>query len=100
MLGLGLLAPWKLIEYFLKIEHPSFELHLQVGAERGVLYPCSECRVACTAHDFKEKTLRHFNFFQHHSYITTKTPRVHCKAHGVNLIEVPWAELVVDYFIV
>ena len=30
-------------------------------------------------------------FFQHHCYITAKIPRVHCKTHGVRLIEVPWA---------
>ncbi|WP_419628578.1 hypothetical protein [Thiolapillus sp.] len=27
------------------------------------------CGQACSAHDFQEKTWRHWNFFQHHCYI-------------------------------
>ena len=91
MLGLGLQAPWKLIAQSLNTEHSPYELQLQVGTERGELYSCPECGAPCSAHDFKEKTWRHLNFFQHHCYITAKIPRVHCKTHGVKLIEVPWA---------
>ena len=91
MLGLGLQAPWKLIDQSLNSEHSPYELQLQVGTERGELYSCPECGAPCSAHDFKEKTWRHLNFFQHHCYITAKIPRVHCKTHGVRLIEVPWA---------
>ncbi|MFC5081170.1 transposase family protein [Vibrio thalassae] len=74
MLGLGLQAPWKLIDQSLNTEHSPYELHLHVGAERGELYSCPECGVPCSAHDFKEKTWRHLNFFQHHCYITAKIP--------------------------
>lgn len=59
MLGLGLQAPWKLIDQPLNTEHSPYEFHLQVGVERGALYSCSECGIACSAHDFKEKTWRH-----------------------------------------
>ncbi|MFC5081153.1 helix-turn-helix domain-containing protein [Vibrio thalassae] len=31
------------------------------------------------------------SIFQHHCHITAKIPIVHCKTHGVKLIEVPWA---------
>ncbi|WP_158296132.1 hypothetical protein [Vibrio thalassae] len=46
MLGLGLQAPWKLIDHPLNTEHSPYELRLQVGAERGVRYSCPECGVA------------------------------------------------------
>jgi len=45
----------------------------------------------CKAHDFKEETWRHLNFFQHHCYITAMVPRTKCPEHGVRLVEVPWA---------
>jgi transposase len=45
----------------------------------------------CKAHDFREKTWRHLNFFQHHCYITAHVPRTNCPEHGVKSINVPWA---------
>lgn len=77
---MGLQALWKLIDQTLNTEHSPFEFHLQLGAERGTFYSCSECGIACSAHDFKEKTWRHL-IFQHHCDITAKIPRAHCKAH-------------------
>ncbi|MEF3167976.1 MAG: transposase family protein, partial [Deltaproteobacteria bacterium] len=49
-----------------KVPH---ELRLTIGADRGSLYPCPVCGSLCKAHDFKELTWRHLNFFQHHCYI-------------------------------
>ncbi len=91
MLGLGLQAPWKLVSQHLDTTKYPHELHLQVAAERGSLYPCPDCGVACPAHDFKEQTWRHLNFFQHHCYITAKIPRISCPKHKVKQINVPWA---------
>jgi transposase len=31
------------------------------------------------------------NFFQHEAYIHARVPRIDCKAHGVHMIDVPWA---------
>ncbi|WP_419583474.1 helix-turn-helix domain-containing protein, partial [Thiolapillus sp.] len=67
------------------------ELHLEVKAERGAKYPCPVCGQACSAHDFQEKTWRHWNFFQHHCYIHASVLRVKCQEHGVKRVEVPWA---------
>jgi len=62
-----------------------------VSGERGSKYPCPVCGTLCQAHDFKEFTWRHLNFFQHRCYITAAVPRVRCPEHGVKRIKVPWA---------
>ena len=90
-LGLGLSAPWKLSGQRLDIEKRPHELHLEVVADRGAVFPCPECRRACKAHDFESFTWQHLNFFQHHCFITARVPRVACPDHGVKRAAVPWA---------
>jgi transposase len=90
-LGLGLEAPWKITGQILDTEKVPHELRLTIGADRGSLFPCPVCGRMCNAHDFRELTWRHLNFFQHHCLITAKVPRVDCEEHGIKQIEVPWA---------
>jgi transposase len=90
-LGLGLTAPWKLVEQQLDTNKSPHRLDLRIAADRGAMYPCPECGKACKAHDFKEMTWRHLNFFQHHCYITAPVPRANCPEHGIKRILVPWA---------
>ena len=90
-LGLGLTAPWKLVEQQLDTTKSPHRLDLRIAADRGSLYPCPECGKSCKAHDFKEMTWRHLNFFQHHCYITAPVPRTNCPEHGIKRIVVPWA---------
>lgn len=89
--GLGLQPPWKLVDQHLEVKKTPHELHLHVEADRGEQYPCSECGQLCKAHDFKEETWRHLNFFQHHCYIYAWVPRVKCPEHGVKKAQEPWA---------
>lgn len=91
LLGLGIEAPWKLVDQRLDTDKQPHELHLEIKAERGAKYACPVCGKECPAHDFQEKTWRHLNFFQHHCYIHASVPRVKCPEHGVKLAEVPWA---------
>ena len=91
MLGLGLQAPWKIVDQHLDITKKPNKLRLVVGAERGSLYPCPVCGKACQTHDFKELKWQHLNFFQHHCYITAKVPRTTCEEHGIRRVNVPWA---------
>lgn len=90
-LGLGLSDPWKVVGQVLDTEKKPTELRLDVEAERGAMYPCPTCEKLCKAHDFKEFTWRHLNFFQHHCLITARVPRVKCPEHGVHRVNVPWA---------
>ncbi len=75
VLGLGVRAPWKLVGQRLDTDKRPHELHLEVAAERGAHFACPDCGWLSKAHDFKEFTWRHLNFFQHHCYITAKLPR-------------------------
>jgi transposase len=90
-LGLGLSEPWELSGQRLDIEKRLHELHLEVVAERGALFPCPACGRACKAHDFTRFTWQHLNFFQHHCFIKARVPRVDCPDHGVKRAVVPWA---------
>lgn len=47
-LGLGLSEPWKLSGQRLDIEKRPNELHREVIADRGALFPFPECQRACT----------------------------------------------------
>ncbi|BDD85985.1 ISL3 family transposase [Desulfofustis limnaeus] len=90
-LGLGLEKPWEITGQSLNTECTPHELRITLAAPRGSSFPCPDCGAMCKAHDFKEMTWRHLNFFQHHCYITAAVPRVNCKDHGVKRITVPWA---------
>jgi hypothetical protein len=90
-LGLGVTPPWRLVNQRLETGKQPHELHLEVAADRGSLFPCPVCGKPCKAHDFAEFTWRHLNFFQHHCYITAKIPRTDCGEHGVLRITAPWA---------
>ena len=90
-LGLGLEPPWQIVGQVLDTDKQPHELRLSLKAARGSEFPCPECGQMCKAHDFKEMTWRHLNFFQHHCYITAPVPRVRCSDHGVKRIKVPWA---------
>lgn len=90
-LGLGLESPWKLAGQRLDMEKRPHELHLEVIADRGALFPCPDCKRACKAHDFESFTWRHLNFFQHHCFVTARVPRVDCPDHGIKRVLVPWA---------
>ena len=81
-LGLGLTPPWKLTDQRLDMDKSPHELHLRIEADRGSLYPCPDCGSMCKAHDFKELTWRHLNFFQHHCYLTAPVPRISCRTLG------------------
>lgn len=91
MLGLGLEEPWKINDQWLDTEKSPHELHIRISAERGSSYPCPDCGKLCKAHDFREFTWRHLNFFQHHCYLTADVPRIKCDEHGVRRVNVPWA---------
>ena len=90
-LGLGLEKPWKIIDQKLDTAKSPHELHIRISADRGSKFPCPECGEFCKAHDFKEFTWRHLNFFQHHCYLTADVPRIKCDKHGVRRVNVPWA---------
>jgi len=90
-LGLGVKPPWRLVDQRLDTRRQPHVLEILLEADRGASFPCPECGRLCKAHDFKEFTWRHLNFFQHHCLITARVPRTDCPAHGVKRATVSWA---------
>ncbi len=90
-LGLGVSSPWRLVDQHLDRQKSPHVLEIQVEADRGAAFPCPDCGKPCKAHDFKEFTWRHLNFFQHHCMITARVARTNCPEHGVKRGKVPWA---------
>jgi len=90
-LGLAVTPPWRLSDQRLDTVRRPHVLEIWLASDRGALFPCPDCGRACKAHDFKQFTWRHLNFFQHHCHITAKVPRTDCPEHGVRRIAVPWA---------
>lgn len=90
-LGLGVRPPWRLVDQRLDTDKQPHVLEILLSTERGAEFPCPECGAPCKAHDFKEFTWRHLNFFQHHCLITARVPRTACAEHGVKRAKVPWA---------
>ncbi len=90
-LGLGVTPPWRLVEQRLDTNKQPHVLYIMLEAERGTEFPCPDCGKFCKAHDFKEFTWRHLNFFQHHCLITARVPRTDCPEHGVKRANVSWA---------
>jgi len=90
-LGLGVTPPWRLVDQRLDTSRAPHVLEIRLEAERGAMFACPVCGRACKAHDFREFSWRHLNFFQHHCEITARVPRTDCPEHGVRRVPVPWA---------
>lgn len=90
-LGLGIQRPWRIVGQILDTKVTPNKLRIKIKADRGSGFSCPVCGKMCKAHDFKEMTWRHLNFFQHHCYITASVPRTKCPEHGVKTVKVPWA---------
>jgi len=45
----------------------------------------------CKAHDTRERTWRHLNFFQYKAFLKARAPRIDCKDCGIKTVEVPWS---------
>lgn len=88
-LGLGLQAPWEITGQLLDTSKSPHELRLTIAAGPGALFPCPVCGKFCHAHDFKEMSWRHLNFFQHHCIISASVPRVRCPEHKVRQVLAP-----------
>ena len=67
------------------------KLKLKLEPKRGLQWKCPECGAKGSAHDLVEKRWRHLDFFQYECELAAKVPRCCCQAHGVRLVEVPWA---------
>lgn len=67
------------------------KLQIELGYDRGSLFPCPLCGELSPVYDTVEKRWRHLNFFQYQCDLVAKVPRVSCAKDGIRQVEVPWA---------
>jgi len=90
--ALGLGSPWQVTS----VEFNKLLGQLDIGLDfpRGSRFACPAegcASGACPVHDTMDKRWRHLDFFEHQAFLSARVPRVRCAAHGVHLIDVPWA---------
>lgn len=90
--ALGLAQPWQVVS--VAFDQGAGRLDLGLDFPRGARFACPEqdcTETTCPVHDTVEKTWRHLDFFEHQAYLSARVARVRCPAHGVHLVDVPWA---------
>ena len=89
-LALGIAEPWVVAR--VDLDPDERRLGIEIDFRRGGTFSCSECGVAgCKAYDTEERRWRHLDFFQYHTELIARVPRVNCGGCGLRLVEVPWA---------
>ena len=94
--ALNLAHPWQVssVRFLPAPDNPdSLELHIVLDYEKNSHFPCptSGCGALCPVHDYAERTWRHLNFFQYKTFIHARLPRIKCRDHGVQTVDVSWA---------
>jgi len=88
-LALGLRDPWQVTS--VDFDPAQKRLDMMVDFPRGSRFACPTCAAECPVHDTVDKQWRHLDFFQHQAILHARVPRIRCPAHGVLLVNVPWA---------
>ena len=88
LLGLG--EEWRVRRVNLDVARRRLDIYLDY-VEKAAL--CPQCGALAGLHDSQpERTWRHLDTMQFATFIHARTPRVKCPEHGVQVIELPWAE--------
>lgn len=88
---LGLVSPWSVQS--VKLDVASQEIAVHVDHPRGTLFKCPKCdkHLSCYDHG-EERRWRHLDSCQFKTILVARIPRVECAEHGVQSVNVPWAE--------
>lgn len=89
-LALGLAAPWYVEKVEFITEGTERELHIHIDFKKGHKFEQLDGS-SNSAHDTKDRTWQHLNFFQHKCYLHARVPRVKDEEGKVLLQNVPWA---------
>ena len=101
--ALGLDNQWEIADFEIS-EDPS-RLDIQLDFTPGEKFACPHCAQSCPIHDTEKREWQHLNFWQYHTFLTARVPRIKCPEHGIKFIQVPWARrgsgftLMMEHFI-
>jgi transposase len=89
ILGIG--PPWLVSRVELDLE--AEEVHVYLGHTETASWCCPECGEVCPLQDHQpQRTWRHLDTCQYQTLLHTELPRTRCEAHGVRVVQIPWAE--------
>lgn len=88
---LGIEAPWYVDQVKLKLAEGEVHVYLEHHELRE--WPCGECGSGCKLYDHQgERQWRHLDTCQYRTILHARPPRSECRAHGVRVVKLPWAE--------
>lgn len=88
---LGLSSPWSVER--VDLEAAKSEVHVYVEHPRGTKFCCPKCKLELACYDHAaERQWRHLDTCQFKTILHARQPRVECPEHGVQMVNVPWAE--------
>ena len=88
--ALGLEEPWTVGKVEFSVDEQRLDIWLAYGEGAQFACPYGDA-VQLQPYDAREHTWRHLNFFQFHTYLHARVPRVRCPEHGVHQVETTWA---------
>jgi transposase len=68
------------------------QILIEISHDRRSELRCPKCGSCCPGYDEVERRWRHLDTCQYETILRTKVPRVNCKEHKVQQVQVPWAE--------
>ena len=86
---LGIEHPWRVRDVRLALEQGDVEIGVEFVGETLV---CPACGAACPGYDRRPRRWRHLDTMQYRTLVRAEVPRVRCAEHGVQLVQVPWAD--------
>ena len=88
---LGIQSPWRVLRVDLQLEQQ--RVVIEVEHDPALPVGCPECGRECARYDHApERTWRHLDVMQFVTEIRARAPRCDCPEHGVQTVQVPWAE--------
>jgi transposase len=97
--ALGVIAPWKItsVEFIADQKR----LNIYVDFTKGALFDYEDETTGeikqYKAHDTREQTWRHLNFFEHECYLVVRTPRIKPDSGGIKMVMPPWSGVVCGF---
>ena len=88
---LGLVEPWSVTS--VRLDAAAQEIVVRVEHPPRTQFPCPKCgtQLACRDHE-RERRWRHLDSCQFKTILVGRVPRIECPEHGVQAVEVPWAQ--------
>ncbi|MDZ7660907.1 ISL3 family transposase [Thiohalophilus sp.] len=88
ILGIG--SPWFVSGIQFIASDKTVEVHVEL--EDGASLSCPTCGQSAPRYDKRARRWRHLDTCQFKTQVVADVPRIQCPEHGVQTIEVPWAQ--------